>query len=52
MKIKINEIENTESETEEVKALTNTDIVDKFKLFCEQNEYDYKEGVEILKEVI
>lgn len=52
VKIKINEIENTESETEEVKALTNTDIVDKFKLFCEQNEYDYKEGVEILKEVI
>lgn len=52
IKTKVNEIENIDGDIEEVRALTTIDIVDKFKLFCEQNEYDYEEGIEILKEVI
>lgn len=52
IKTKVNEIENIDGDIEEVRALTTTDIADKFKLFCEQNEYDYDEGIEILKEVI
>lgn len=52
VKTKVNEIENIDGDIEEVRALTSTDIADKFKLFCEQNEYDYDEGIEILKEVI
>lgn len=52
IKTKVNEIENIDGDIEEVRALTTADIADKFKLFCEQNEYDYDEGIEILKEVI
>ena len=45
--------ESTETSTaEEIKALSGSDIADKFKEFCRQNDYSYNEGMEILKEVL
>ena len=54
VKMKIKEIENTSEElkTSKIEALTNSDIVDKFKVFCEQNDYSYEKGLTILKEVL
>lgn len=53
IKIKVNELESNEVETSsEVKALTSSDITAKFKEFCHQNEYNYEEGLEILKQAL
>ena len=54
VKMKVKEIENTSEElkTSKIEALTNSDIVDKFKVFCEQNDYSYEKGLTILKEVL
>lgn len=53
VKVKSVELETEEVETaEEIKALSGSDIADKFKGFCEQNDYSYNEGMEILKEVL
>ena len=53
VKIKVNEIDTSNDiDVSEVKALTNSDIVRKFKDFCEQNEYNYKEGLVILQQVL
>lgn len=49
VKKKYREIESIESETSEVKALTNSDLMNKLKIFCEENSYDYEEGLTILK---
>ena len=53
VKVKSVELETEEVETaEEIKALSGSDIAEKFKGFCEQNDYSYNEGMEILKEVL
>lgn len=54
VKLKATEVEDNsnEVETSEVKALTNSDIIKKFKDFCNQNEYDYREGLTILEQVL
>lgn len=53
VKLKANEIDTSDNiDISEVKALTNSDIVRKFKDFCEQNEYNYKEGLIILQQVL
>lgn len=49
IKKKYREIESIESETSDVKALTDSDLVNKLKFFCEENSYDYEEGLIILK---
>lgn len=36
----------------DIKTLSQQDIIDKFKLFCEENEYNYNEGLIILKEIL
>lgn len=54
VKLKATEVEDNsnEVETSEVKALTNSDIIKKFKDFCNQNEYDYREGLTILEQIL
>lgn len=53
VKLKAKELEVNEVEVaEEVKVLTNNDIVSKFKDWCKENDYNYKEGFNILKQVL
>lgn len=53
IKTKAVELENNEVETaEEIKALTNEDIIKKFEVWCQENKYEITEGVEILKQVL
>lgn len=53
VKVKAVELEAVEADiAEEVKVLSNSDITERFKDFCTQNEYSYEEGMEILKEVL
>lgn len=49
VKKKYREIEVLESETSEVKTLTEDDLVQKFQFFCNENSYNYEEGLTILK---
>lgn len=39
-------------EEREIKSLSQQDIVEKFKVFCKENDYNYKEGLTILNEII
>ena len=53
VKLKAKELEVTEIEVaEEVKALSNSDIAVKFKDWCKENDYNYEEGYNILKQVL
>ena len=53
VKLKAKELEVNEVEVvEEVKVLTNNDILSKFKDWCKENDYNYKEGFNILKQVL
>lgn len=54
VKMKMNEIEDAsiDDECKEVKALDNSDIVERFKEFCTQNEFNYEEGLSILEQVL
>lgn len=44
--LECNDVENI---VDEIKCLSNQDIFDRFKIWCEENEYDYKSGINILK---
>lgn len=54
VKMKAKEIEeiSEEAEVSEIKTLTNSDIINKFKIFCEQNDYSYEKGLTILEQVL
>lgn len=53
VKTKLDEVEILDIETsEEVKALSSNDIVKRFKTFCNENDYNYNEGIEILEKVL
>ena len=53
VKTKLDEVEIIDVETsEEVKALSSNDIVKRFKTFCDENDYNYNEGVEILEKAL
>lgn len=53
VKLKAKELEVAEIEVaEEVKALSNSDIAVKFKDWCKENDYNYEEGYNILKQVL
>lgn len=53
VKVKVDELEIKDQETEEeIKALTSSDIAEKFRAFCKENEYNYDEGIKILKKVL
>lgn len=54
IKKKVNEIEGVDADERisAVNALSAEDITDRFKNFCEENSYDYEEGMVILKEIL
>lgn len=50
VKTKIKELEpDYNNVVEEIKSLSNEDIFEKFKSWCKENEYDYNQGIKILR---
>lgn len=53
VKTKYTDVEVTESEESEiVQELSGTDILDKFKDFCKEKNYDFEQGYELLKDIM
>lgn len=52
IKKKFKEVEEKHSMLAEVKTLDKKDIKERFSAFCKENEYDEKEGKEILDKLM
>lgn len=44
--------EDAEERMSEIRSMTPEDLQKKFEVFCKENDYNYKEGIEILKEIL
>lgn len=53
IKTKVNDLEITEGEVlSEIRTLSDKDIIEKFKIWCKENEYEVEQGLSILEEVL